>query len=280
MDLAALIAGHLPYLRRYARALSGDQESGDAQVLQFLESLAEDPASVTGAENARTALYRGLSRSWNSKRKKKPVKPQAAWENTTQKRLSTIPPAAREAFLLKWVEDFRIEDIARILERSHAEVEGLLAQASRSILDDVKTKIMIIEDDAMIAIDLEAIVTSIGHHVVGVAQTETEAVAMAAKTKPGLVLADIQLADGSSGLDAVNRILGKRPVPVIFITAYPEKLLTGQRPEPTFLIAKPFLTETVKALISQALFFKDSARPRAQNSENDVASTAKSAARR
>jgi hypothetical protein len=44
-------------------------------------------------------------------------------------------------------------------------------------------------------------------------------------------------------------------VPVIFITAYPERLLTGERPEPTFLVTKPFRPEVVKAIISQALFF-------------------------
>jgi hypothetical protein len=42
---------------------------------------------------------------------------------------------------------------------------------------------------------------------------------------------------------------------VVFITAYPERFLTGDRPEPAFLITKPFLIETVKAVISQALFF-------------------------
>lgn len=82
---------------------------------------------------------------------------------------------------------------------------------------------------------------------------------MARKHRPGLVLADIRLADGSSGLDAINDILSSFEVPVIFITAYPESLLTGERPEPTFLIAKPFREETVKAVVSQALFFDASA---------------------
>ena len=69
------------------------------------------------------------------------------------------------------------------------------------------------------------------------------------------MLADIQLADGSSGLDAVNEILTAVNVPVIFITAYPERLLTGDKPEPAFLITKPFQPDAVKAAISQALFF-------------------------
>ena len=44
-------------------------------------------------------------------------------------------------------------------------------------------------------------------------------------------------------------------MPVIFITAYPERLLTGAKPEPTFLIRKPYRPDEVKAVISQALFF-------------------------
>ena len=46
---------------------------------------------------------------------------------------------------------------------------------------------------------------------------------------------------------------------MIFITAFPERLLTGERPEPTFLVTKPFNPDMVKALISQALFFNEAA---------------------
>ena len=84
-----------------------------------------------------------------------------------------------------------------------------------------------------------------------VAATHHEALDAVARKRPGLVLADIQLADGSSGIDAVKDILQSYDVPVIFITAFPERLLTGERPEPTFLITKPFQPETVKAAIGQ-----------------------------
>ena len=114
---------------------------------------------------------------------------------------------------------------------------------------------LIIEDEPVIATDIEALVRELGHRVLDVAATRTEAVDAVARATPGLVLADIQLADGSSGIDAVKDILGRYDVPVIFITAFPERLLTGERPEPTFLITKPFQPETVKAAIGQALFF-------------------------
>ena len=49
-------------------------------------------------------------------------------------------------------------------------------------------------------------------------------------------------------------------VPVIFITAFPERLLTGEKPEPAFLITKPFMPDMVKAVVSQALFFDTKSR--------------------
>ena len=103
-------------------------------------------------------------------------------------------------------------------------------------------------------------VEDLGHRVTGIARTHTQAVDLFAKTKPKMVLADIQLADGSSGIDAVNEILGQSSVPVIFITAFPERLLTGERPEPAFLVTKPFNPDMVKALISQALFFNEAVK--------------------
>src|SRR3546814_18921312 len=75
------------------------------------------------------------------------------------------------------------------------------------------------------------------------------------ETDAGLVLADIQLADGSSGIDAVQDILALAPVPAIFITAFPERLLTGSRVEPTFLISKQFRQNTVREAIIQSLIF-------------------------
>jgi CheY-like chemotaxis protein len=115
---------------------------------------------------------------------------------------------------------------------------------------------MIIEDEAIIAMDIESIVAEMGHRVTGVARTRDEAVKLGKADVPDLILADIQLADNSSGIDAVNdllRDLGNRPV--IFITAFPERLLTGDKPEPAFLISKPYTVDQVVSAVSQAMFF-------------------------
>ncbi|HUH76168.1 MAG TPA: response regulator, partial [Devosia sp.] len=183
-----------------------------------------------------------------------------AWEQRAAANLATLSARPRQAFLLVAVEGFSYAQAAEILNVDEAEFAGLLDQASVQISRQVATEIMIIEDEPLIAMDIEQLVESLGHKVVSVARTHKEAVSLFKQTNPRMILADIQLADGSSGIDAVNDILNTHSVPVIFITAFPERLLTGERPEPTFLVTKPFNPDMVKALISQALFFDEGSR--------------------
>ena len=256
MTLSASVAPHLPYLRRFARALTGTQSSGDTYVAALLESLIADPALLKDATNHKIALYQTLCRLWGSiPLNGKDDATQPGWEATVQGRLAHIPGPARQVFLLSAVEGFDRREIGEILKRSDADVEKLFEDANRQISEMIASDILIIEDEPLIALDIEDTITSLGHRSVGIARTHKEAVKLAREKKPQLVLSDIQLADGSSGIDAVNDILGSFDVPVIFITAFPERLLTGERPEPAFLITKPFSPDMVKALIAQALFF-------------------------
>jgi DNA-directed RNA polymerase specialized sigma24 family protein len=256
MTLATTILPHLPYLRRFARCLTGTQESGDAYVTATLEALVEDPASFPTDLDPRTALYQVFLKVWNSIAINGEADKGSGSVEPVTRRLEAITPMARQAFLLVSVEGFTTTEVAKILGKSEADVGADLHEAGREIAQQVATNVMIIEDEPLIAMDLEGVVTAIGHEVCCIARTRTEAVAAYKKYHPGLILADVQLADGSSGLDAIKEILGDGDVPVIFITAYPEQVLTGLRPEPTFLISKPFQHETVKAVISQALFFE------------------------
>ena len=256
MALAELIAPHVPYLRRFSRALTGSQQSGDAYVEALLEALIADPSAFQRETEPRAELYRLLCRLWGSiSVNLKSGEPKDHWERAAQMKLANISPRPRQAFLLTAVEGFSAEEVAQILETDSKGVAALLDEASREIGEAIATDVLIIEDEPLIAIDLEDIVTRLGHRVTGIARTRDEAVTLAKTHAPGIVLADIQLADGSSGIDAVNDLLRDLEIPVIFITAFPERLLTGSRPEPTFLITKPFAPEMVKAMVSQALFF-------------------------
>jgi DNA-directed RNA polymerase specialized sigma24 family protein len=253
MSIAAIVAPQLPYLRRYARALSGRQDAGDQYVMAVLETLVADPSSLPTDLDPKVGLYSVFSRIWNSV----PVNAEANEPPSAiaDKRLGAITPLPRQAFLLTAVEGFSPEETAQVLGTSEAEVARLITDAGREIAQEMATTVVIIEDEPLIAMELEQLVSDLGHRVVQVARTRQQAIAAIDKHKPGLVLADIQLADGSSGLDAINDVLKTYEVAVVFITAYPHRLLTGTRPEPTFLITKPFQADNVKAIISQALFF-------------------------
>jgi CheY-like chemotaxis protein len=249
MTLAAMIAPQLPYLRRYARALSGSQGSGDACVVAMLEALVEDPGLFEATGDSRMATYRAFTRIWNAlpSNGSQPKAPEGRFEKLT--------PLPRQAFLLTAVEGFTPDQAARVLGCQPAAFSRLLETAGCEIGAQVAAEVLIIEDEPLIALDLEQLVIGLGHAVAGIARTRREAVDLANRFRPGLVLADVHLADGSSGVQAVNDIQKTFDVPVVFITAHPELLLTGERSEPAFLIAKPFNEDMVRAVISQALFF-------------------------
>jgi DNA-directed RNA polymerase specialized sigma24 family protein len=256
MSLSARIAPHLPLLRRFSRAVTGSQASGDALVAATLEAIVADPDIFPEASSDRIALYKVFAALFESVAIKIPSeKPLSAWETRVATNLSALAPKPRQAFLLVAVEGFNETEATEVLDVDESTFNELLGQASDEISRQVATDIMVIEDEPLIAMDIEQMVESLGHRVVGTARTHQEAITLFNSARPKMVLADIQLADGSSGIDAVNEILAMSSVPVIFITAFPERLLTGERPEPTFLVTKPFNPDMVKALISQALFF-------------------------
>ena len=260
MSRSQLVAEHLPLLRRYARALTGNQASGDAYVAAMLEALLQDGSLLDERHGPRAGLFKLFTQIWNSV-SLNDNPDVATLALPPERRLSNITPLPRQAFLLLSLEGFSEEEVSFILNIDIPETRALTDAAGREMAAEIATDVLIIEDETFIAMDLESLVKNLGHNVIGVARTHADAVALAKNKKPGLILADIQLADGSSGLDAVNQILRSFSVPVIFVTAYPQRLLTGTRPEPTFLIAKPFHPDNVKAVISQALFFDIRGRP-------------------
>ena len=261
-SIASLITTHLPYLRRYARALTGSQTAGDAAVANTLNAIITDRSGFGDGIAPRLALYKMFQIHWQDGQA-----PAAAADTDSGfaaiagARLAAITSLPRQALLLSAMEGFTSADVGYLLDRSADEAQALVAQALADIDRQTTTRVLIIEDEPIIALDIEAIVRDLGHGVTGMATTAAEAMAMFNAEVPGLVLADIQLADHSSGIAAVRDMLAQRSVPVIFITAFPERLLTGERPEPTFLITKPFQTATVKAAIAQALFFNSTAQP-------------------
>jgi CheY-like chemotaxis protein len=241
--------------------VTGSQITGDDLVAKVLEDLVAQPQIIQGEQSAKIGLYRQFLRLANQQGAGNGA---AAEDSQTiaDKRLSRLSPRPRQAYLLRALEGFTPEESAYALDIKQQELAELVDRANREMIDQVATDVLIIEDEPMIALDLKDIMTSLGHRVTAIARTHKEALEAIGEGDVGLVLADIQLADGSSGIEAVNDILNTIGVPIVFITAFPERLLTGERPEPTFLITKPFQPENIKAITSQALFFDLKARRR------------------
>jgi DNA-directed RNA polymerase specialized sigma24 family protein len=255
-SIAGLIAPQLPLLRRFARALTGSQDRGDAYAAATLEAIIADPCLFRRDLPPRPALYQAFLHVWNTLPfNRYDPRPGIAYEAAADRRIEMMTPRPRLAFLLAAVEEFSKPEISLIMQVSEAEVERLTSAAAREISQQLAARVLIIEDEPLIALDIETLVTSIGHEAAGIATTRGEARMLARRVRPGIVLADIQLADGSSGIDAVNDILEEIRVPVVFVTAYPKRFLTGKRAEPAFLVTKPFRPDMLKAVISQALFF-------------------------
>lgn len=253
-DISTRLAEHLPYVRRFARAMTGSQQSGDSFAAAALEAILIDRSVLEGVD-IKTGVFRVLYRIWSSAGA--PVdEGESGLKARAQKHMARLTDNSREALLLHTLEGFSFDKVAQIIGIDDDEAQQLINIARQELADAVSGSVMIIEDEAIIAMDLETIVSDMGHRVTGIARTRDEAIALAKSDVPDLVLADIQLADNSSGIDAVNDILsdmGDRPV--IFITAFPERLLTGEKHEPAFLISKPYAEDQVISAVSQAMFF-------------------------
>ncbi len=255
-DPDSRIAENLPYLRRHARALSGSQSVGDRYAAETLEAILADRAALAPDLSPRIALLRAFHRIWAGAGAPMSDPAPGTLLARAERHMARLTPRSREALLLRTIEDCGFADIAVVMDATEAEAERLVEAALAEMRNTVRGTLIIIEDEGVIALDISNIATDMGHEVLGTARTHAQAVALAKRHPPQLILADIQLADKSSGVEAVTEILSRMAdIPVIFITAYPERLLHGNRPEPAFLITKPYSDAQVRSAISQAMFF-------------------------
>ena len=256
MSVSHDIVRLLPYLRRYARALTGSQATGDQYVRLCLEAILAEPGRIKNADDLRVELFTVFHDAWDIVDSALPGPDGAEVEQTgLRQQLAALPSLERQVLLLVALERFSTVETSRILDIEESEVVERLAEAREELRRQAATRVLIIEDEPVIAMDIAGIVESLGHHVVGVAARQAEAVELARQHQPGLVLADVQLQDGDSGIVTVQEILRSMDAPVIFVTGFPERLLTGDRVEPAFIVTKPFDPETLKVAIGQALSF-------------------------
>src|SRR5262245_29690028 len=254
-DASEALLKHIPYLRRHARLLTGSQEVGDEYVRICLEMVIAEPYHLANGD-LKVQLFRAFHDVWRvvttTINESSPLE-HVDLSDRLEQGLTALPPLERRVLLLAVVEKFTHPEVARILDLDEAGVAELLARARRALHQQVSVPVLIIEDETLIAMELGRIMESMGHTVVGVASREATALEQAEQASPGLVLCDIKLLNEDNGITAAQRILQRFDVPVVFVTAFSEMLLTGGRLEPAFVVAKPFEEETLKVTVAQAL---------------------------
>ncbi|HEX5080260.1 MAG TPA: response regulator [Geminicoccaceae bacterium] len=248
---------HVPRLRRHARLLSGSKDVGDEYVRIALELIVAEPGRLAGGDE-RTMLFRSFHAVWSALNDSSQRKAGDAItiEDRLDQGLAALAPIERRVLLLAVVEEMTLEQVATILDLDVGTVRGHLTKARSHLRHEVELPVLIIEDEPMIAIELSQIVREMGLSVAGTAARQDEAVVAAATADAeqlGLVLADIQLQDCGNGIAAAQQILERYSVPIVFVTGFPERLLTGNGLEPAFVVAKPFDAEGLKVTIAHAL---------------------------
>ncbi len=186
MSLGDELKPHLPFLRRYARALTGSQSHGDNFVRATLEAIVASPEDFPRDVDPRLGLYRTFHAIWSSAN----IEEEPGHSDTedpegiAQARLSRVTPLSRQALLLTAMEGFTPEDTGFLIGASPQEVETLVSEALAEIERQTRAQVLIIEDEPIIAMDIETIVRDLGHNVTGVAVTRDEAVQQALANRP------------------------------------------------------------------------------------------------
>ncbi len=140
-----------------------------------------------------------------------------------------------------------------------------------------KTQIMVVEDEGIVAMDIETRLKSLGYAVPAMASSGEEAIEKAANTRPDLVLMDIKLKGATDGVEAAEQIRDRFDIPVVYLTAYvdDDTLQRAKVTEPFGYIIKPFEERELHTAIETALYKHEMER-KLKESERWLTATLKS----
>jgi DNA-directed RNA polymerase specialized sigma24 family protein/CheY-like chemotaxis protein len=215
-NLSQQIISSLPHLRRYAHAVTGSQRYGDNRVRVVLEILLQNPDQMRSGKSPRVEIFRlfhsvldRLASSFHG------VDLGSAAEPHLLDAVARLSPRSRQILLLAVLARFEAEDIAEVLGIDRQIVTRRLQYARDRIQRRLSARILIIEDEDVVASEMGRAVENLGHTVVGIAHSDGKAVKLARSVSPELVLADARLRDGHEA--AVEQIRSTTKAPIIFV---------------------------------------------------------------
>lgn len=242
---------HIPFLRRYARALTGTSGRGDELVGLAVPVALSDPDAYGLERHDRGPLYALLNRLFDAEEMRTAL-PDSG--HPMELALVQLPEMERRLFLLVSLEEVGCADAARILGLGLEEARRRMAAAQEALRESLIASIMIVEDDAIIAFDLAETVRNMGHKVCGTATTMDDAIDTARSCQPTLALMDLRLAHGDSGITTAQVLRQTSELPIIFVTAFGDELTRRGLEHLGPVIRKPFTREQIERAITQAVF--------------------------
>ena len=120
-------------------------------------------------------------------------------------------------------------------------------------VDGMSARILIVEDESIVQLDLQNRIRRLGYSVAGTASRGEEAIAKAAELVPDLVLMDVRLDGPMDGIEAARQIRSMRPIPIVFVTAFADSSGADRSPALRPCVAKPFRTLELREVIAHAL---------------------------
>jgi CheY-like chemotaxis protein len=254
-DTAAKLLGALPRLRRYAYVLMGSRERADTYIRLSLEIAVEDIERLALTSDVRLHLFQFFHTVLNMVDGN--YFPYHAMESSDDARLhdavGALAPRSRAVLLLTCMEGFRIDEVGAILGIDPEFGRELLHKAQSEIHRRPGVRILIVEDEKDVADEIGRTVEEMGHSVVGIADTEQRAIAIAHSERPELVLADVWLNGSDCGMRLAERICSSTDACVLFVTAHPQKLSGKGDVDSSRVITKPFSYEMLREKIEQIM---------------------------
>ena len=132
-----------------------------------------------------------------------------------------------------------------------------------------KIKVLVVEDEAIVAVDIDQGLTASGYEICGIAASGKEAIALATNQRPDIVLMDIRLQGKMTGIEAAEEIRSRLGIPIIFLTAHSDDatLQTAKQAQPFGYLLKPFGVRELRVAIETALYKADADRKLADSEE-------------
>lgn len=249
------ITSTVSLFRRFAAAMAGNQTVADRYLRDILVTLSEEKNPTNGDAETRTVLFQSFLHRW-MRDGGQTSEPDNHLVERAQGALASLDVQSRAALLLHVLAGFDFATVAEVQGTSKQKAQEAIFTARRKVAAAAQSKVLIVEDEIFLAMDISDIVNEMGHRIIGPADTATSAVELAEREQPDLILADIALAGRSTGFDAVKTIRDTvGSVPVIFITAFPDRVPPDALKEPACVIGKPYTEEQLRSVVSEAIFF-------------------------